>query len=456
MAETTSLNLLSEAITSSINLFVTIMAKSTGGYRSRARGGFTTSGAFYRSYSNVTGSWYRDGFSVGNLESMTDFVTPNFHEKIAAGHIVMSPMVRTTQLKLAQALSNAKGRYNGNPSYWWEYVTGPRTIWTMGLGPNTSILPGTYSVHSGTDLDNLQVEASTKCLSQVGRASTSMWENLAETDKTVSMLWGPLGYFFQRESAMTQKEKELLRRGARKRNLPLEEALRRFGKKALLGAEGVANLWLMYRYGVMPLVKSIKDVNEALKAQVQDDRNSTRGSATSSANSWSESTYSNSGYSWKIRKTTTETISARAVSIDELVRNWSYNYGFSKKELITLPWELIPYSFVADWFVNAGDYFGALANCFEPRSLGQCLTTTVVRTAVWQNISMLSSPSGEGCYSPQLDLVREDAVNKWRDLGLRSPGLVIKADFRLDNVKRVADSVALAGQLITRRFRGLL
>jgi len=282
-----------------------------------------------------------------------------------------------------------------------------------------------------------------------------MWENLAEVDKTAAMLWGPIGFFFQREKVISQKEKEMLRRAARKRNLPLDVALKRFGKKALLGVNGVANLWLMYRYGIRPLVQSIGDVNEALERVIRLDRVTTRGNATSSASSISDQTYSNSGYSWNLRKSITETITVRAVSVDGLVRDWRYDYGMSSKDLITLPWELIPYSFVADWFVNAGDYFGALANCFQPESLGRCFTTSVVRTAVWENTSMLASPSSEGCYQPQLDLVREDAVNKWRDLGLRSPGIVVKANFRLDDTTRIADALALIGQQVIRRFSKL-
>lgn len=429
-------------------------------WRYREQGGFTTSRAHYSSYNNPNGAWYQDGFPNGTKAVMHDFVTPGFHEKSRSGKIVMSPMSRVIQSKIATNKSLASGRYNGNPSYWWRYNDGPRTIWTLGLNSTTSILPGEYSVHTSADLDRLQVEASTRCLSQVGKASTEMWENLAESRQTLGMLWKPIRAFLNFDTNDFEKwERRALREAAiRKglRNKPLSEVLKFYSKRQLLGADRAASLWLQYRYGIAPLIRTALEVEKALQRLVTPPYQTSRGQATSSVSKFETVSYSNSGYTWQVRKSITETITVRAVRVDSFVWDWSHDWGFSSTELLQLPWNLTGHSFVADWFVNFGEYIGALANCFRPEALGHCLTTTVVRSGVWENISCTSSPSNEGMLTPHLDLVREDAVNKWRTPALRTPGIVVKSNFGFDNATRIGDALALVGQKVFRRFSQLL
>lgn len=430
----------------------TVMSrKSTAPYwRQRQTGKFASPTAVYASYQAPNGASYNDSFGNGTVEWMADLVTPNFRELQSRGVIVMSPMSRVTQTKLCMNKSTASGRYNGNPNYWWQYVSGPRTIWTMGLGLNSTILPGDYSVHSASDVDRLQIEASTRCLSRVGRASTDSYENLAETQKSLDMMWSPIRRFWRWVDRYDPNQKR------RKRRL-VDTRLRSNVLSGLRRSEEVANLWLMYRYGIRPLVSSLIDINDALQVAIENrkTRETVHGQATSSSTSFSTVSYSNSGYTWSIRKSITETINVRAVSIDEIVQDMAHDLGFDRASLLQLPWNLIPYSFVADWFVNFGEYIGALANCFRPETLGRCLTTRVVRSGVWENIACTSSPSFEGMLTPHLDLVREDAINIWRSVGLRTPGIVHKANFGFENAERVGDALALIGQHVLGRFSKL-
>jgi len=225
------------------------------------------------------------------------------------------------------------------------------------------------------------------------------------------------------------------------------------GVKLRKTANWTANYWLMWRYGLRPLIGSISDILKALESNVRPDRQTSRGQAVSTMTKTDTWNYSNSGI-FANRKTITESVQVRAMSIDWVTMDWAYDYGFSVKSLMTLPWELIPYSFVADWFVNTGDFIGALAQAFREESLGQCLTTRYIQSGVQENTSHVAS-GGYTVTSPLLCGVREDCVTTNRVRGLKTPGLVVKSNFRLDDATRIGDALALVGQQILHRFAGL-
>jgi hypothetical protein len=50
-------------------------------------------------------------------------------------------------------------------------------------------------------------------------------------------------------------------------------------------------------------------------------------------------------------------------------------FGLSFKEIPITAWELVPYSFVIDWFVNAGDYIQAVTPKLGVKVLGSWSTT---------------------------------------------------------------------------------
>lgn len=377
----------------------------------------------YSSNTMPGGQWYYDGFKHGEYSWISDIVTPGYRIISEEGGIVITPYSQVTQTKSETVKSLGSGT---QPGGWWRYNQGIRTSWSMGLAASSTLLVSTPLLHSGSDVAALEAEASTRCLSNRNRGSTNMWENLAEVDKTLGMLWSPLRSWFKFE------------RKARIASLALSSA----------------NAWLMYRYGIKPLVSSVTDVMDALENELSSDHPygwaKTKAKATSSLSSSSDVSY-RSDATWMIRKNITESYECRALSLDSVVHDFNRKVGLAGKDLLTLPWELLPYSFVADWFVNAGDYFGALADAFYPSSLGSCLVTQAVQSATWEHLSM-SNPSGYTISTPCLGIVREDVVNKRRTVGLRSPQLVVKSNFRLDKATRIGDAVSLVGQQILRRF----
>jgi hypothetical protein len=392
--------------------------------RYRERGGFTPTQSDYRSwnYPNgiFTGSW-----STGRKETISDTVTPGFHKKSAEGMIIMTNYQSSKQEKYSSCLSQGAG-YVSNPAQWWRYERNiPDISWCFGsFGPTTTgtllgALPALHDVYAMADL---RVQASTSCLSNIGRASTDNWENIAEMKKTLGMFWNPLSSWFAFE------------RNARARS----------------AAQSAANAWLMWRYGLKPLISSADSIMKALKKNARADRSTSHGTASSTLSSTTTGTYVNAS-TFGIRKTITETILARATSVDEVAIDLAYAAGFSAKSLLTLPWELIPYSFVADWFFNIGDYIGALEEAFHQRNLGACITYQVDQYAIQEN----TSHTGMGIIvvtSPHLGSLAEHQRSKVREIGLDTAGLVVKSDFRLDQATRIADALALVGQQVFSFF----
>lgn len=373
-----------------------------------------------------------DTFAIGSKEQMDDTVTPNFKTLQRHGKTVFTDM-----------------------SYWkWEsdlatVGAGPEverdatTITCSGVGRRFAakydgpwfanrIRPGTVSeplnvtnVHSVSDVQELQKEVSTRCLARRGLSDSNLYESLAEIRSTL----------------------RLIRR-------PLDSLQRLLSRAERLGGRvgAAADVWLTYRYGVMPVVRDIGAVIQGLKEKVGNVRRTTRASGNLSRYAYSSQSYvlGSPAYTLLYGIQKTDEVIVRAMSLDEYVVSLYENIGFTTKGLVTLPWELIPYSFVADWFVNLGDFLQALVPLPGVQQLGSCLTTRRVITNIYSPISMnrstyvtLRQISGS-CLSRLTTKVRTQ---------LFPPSLVVKSDFKFDDATRLADSLALIVQKMGRVFR---
>jgi hypothetical protein len=115
-------------------------------------------------------------------------------------------------------------------------------------------------------------------------------------------------------------------------------------------------------------------------------------------------------------------------------------------------WELIPFSFVADWFVNIGPYVRAITPKVGVHSLGSWTTTKDEQV------------SDTSCFVKSLDDTDDVILNpgycseyfKTETLN-RNPGAAIGITLREQtfveglSVAKIIDSVALIQQLLTSR-----
>jgi hypothetical protein len=284
---------------------------------------------------------------------------------------------------------------------------------------------GAGKVISDTDIANLCSEASTKLLSKRGRSTSNLWESLAEYQQAAGMLGG------------------------------VASRLNSFLHRKNVGAQvtDLAALWLTYRYGIRPAISDVLMIVNGLEKKTGNIRVTSRVTAERSNSSNVVSTVNMSGWgnlSYNVQKN--DEVVVRAMSLDELIATRAYNIGMSGKDLLTTPWELVPASFVWDWFFNVGDFLGAIVPTFQVNQLGSCLTIKRTTSAILQ--TQLFEPnltSGWDTLQGISGTATRSDITKTR-VGLSSPKLMVKSDFGFDKFNRVADAFSLIATRLNKRF----
>lgn len=359
---------------------------------------------------------------------MSDYVTPHFRKLQAEGHVAFNPMSfnrrrmtytdpgngqeneRQTPAGCTTTGAKQRGRSEGpfvviyhNPSGSWVYPA----------------LPSFSSIIDSSEILSMRDEVVTKVLADRGKGSNNLWESIAEYKQTLAMFSKGLGSLWNWLSK----------------------------NQASLSKMTLPNAWLQLRYGILPFVRDVKSIVEGVNAPVGKRRITTRASLeTNKFKSWVADTGTwQATYRVFTNIQIVERFEVRAMSLDEYTADVQSNVGLSTKGLLTVPWELIPYSFVADWFLNVGDYINALAPAPGYSQLGSALVQKQVQVVIAKvsgltvldpNYVNKRMPSGE------FELVTETKTRGV--LGL--PSLTVKHDFRLDNAVRLADSIALVLQ----------
>lgn len=392
-----------------------------GFQRSRSRGQLTKAGTWrWWNYqgSEATG----DSVKVGKTETMTDWVQRDFHRRRKSGEVIMNHMTQNVLEVKSGTISSWHAYSSGNPNQWGK-TSGNYAWFTCGVGsvgnPPT-LPPGSITA---ADINNARIAASTRVRSQIGRSSTDNWENVAEFDKTVRTLRHPIDSWW----AFDRKSSALLG-----------------------GAKSLASAWLIYRYGIRPLISSVDATLVQLYRNVRPIRVTSRAVEKLSAQTNTTFNVTSGSFIGVVRRNISETYTIRAMSLDQAITDDFHKFGFSSKSLLTLPWELIPYSFVVDWFFNVSDYIGSLANVFQPVSLGQCLVIKSDTTEYRQTVS--NTDPTVTIVSPMMDWWQQTSSATTRLPWLDGSGLVVKSDFRLDSPTRIADALALVGQRILSIF----
>lgn len=151
----------------------------------------------------------------------------------------------------------------------------------------------------------------------------------------------------------------------------------------------LTSMWLQFRFGVRPLLGSIQGVAEALKRDGLKHRRTARGTYNLSKQfvETGELQYPGSnlgGCRTKWTRTHTDEVSVRCGVLTEEATDFAGSIGIDASGLLALPWELLPYSFVADWFANTGTYLNALVPYYTKRPLQTWNTIRRTRTVVIQ------------------------------------------------------------------------
>jgi len=201
-----------------------------------------------------------------------------------------------------------------------------------------------------------------------------------------------------------------------------------------LTSKDVAGRWLEMQYGWLP---TLSDTFEAAKAfeQLTQQRTSTHHASLKSRGSY-EASLSPNLYRYPGRYTTTVRITA------ELTENPSAQRSMGLYDPLSVAWEIIPWSFVVDWFIPIGTYLENLA--IIPSLTGRFLTSTH-----WKNVATYSNGGIHSSFITttgtrefqEFGLIREVSTSLTTQRpSFVAPGLAL-------NSRRILNAVALTRQL---------
>jgi hypothetical protein len=208
----------------------------------------------------------------------------------------------------------------------------------------------------------------------------------------------------------------------------------------------------MTRYGLSPTVKDVFSTLEGLRTLLGDVLETNRSKAevtdvisvpTTSVEAGTFTIYGN--------VVSTFTTTAKCTALDRYTKTRFDALSLSFKNLATVGWELVPWSFVVDWFVNVGDLLGALVPNFGVSEIGSVTSVIVERKDEWRQTG--SSPVNPGHFvvtPPTGGLCTKTTRVYIRTLGLPRPTFQVKTDFRFDKLTRALDAHSLLMQQLLK------
>nr|URG15648.1 MAG: maturation protein [Leviviridae sp.] len=405
--------------------------------RTRTKGGWTDSSTkmwdYDRSCSDVSERLIASPrkFSTGDFTSTNDVLVPGYHARKAKGEVFFNPYSSARrQVTLVSGAPLDYRRINISTCsaplryYRVKLNDAVQHMYGTAVGVDRSVyplLPPDIDLLGHSVMSDLISEASTSVNSERGRSKDgNLWETLAESDKALGALTG----------IFVQTRKALLSRN-----------LKSFTRESSSG-------YLGYRYGLKPLMKDVQMVIDGLQADTGRVRRTTRESVDARESRLQSLPYVVPEFSASFMLNCTDEATVRAMSLDEYFNSTLNNIGISTKGLITLPWELLRFSFVLDWFVNAGELLGSMVPAIGWTQLGSCYTVSRKRT-LQVNLLSINPGTGFAINTAPSDSLLMEYDTKTRIPGLAPGQLVIKSDFRFSKLTRCLDALSLLSVTMT-------
>lgn len=266
----------------------------------------------------------------GTVREMNDVVTPSFRLLRAKGEIINTPMDWYSDTFSGGDTGWRIRRYLGQDQYGVDiYSTGD-------CGGNWNIVQYGIPLHLDVGLTDIKSEAITAARAGISSPEVQGLVSAIELKKTLKMLANPMKglreYIFSRKSH-------------RKGSPPLWEVAR--------------DSWLEYRYGWRPFMMEADAILQSLGKEYSK-RQTSRATRADTGNATSTWTASSGGLNMTFETTTTRTLKVRAGVLYEHRGSFDQTYGLRLSDIPSAAWELVPYSFVVDWFVNVGDFIESI------------------------------------------------------------------------------------------------
>lgn len=318
--------------------------------RSRSSGGIagqTAHLAQSRAYNVPT--WnsvteYTTYYSPIVYEQMSDVVTAGYERKIAAGEIINNPMsktVRTTTTPGPTSFSHRRTAIDNYGEYGFVYSGSivPFGNWFANVLP--PILEVGVDLPAAIELRaNVLNEAVTSAHANVNESEMLALASMAESRKTVESMASILYRVVRIARAVRKLNFNALRKELTKKEL--------------------ANRYMELRYALRPMIIDAASLLNSFEKTRCSVRKTYRGFSKGSLEISDSLGYQRSAIQTEteVNRKLTYTVSARAGVLCDVTIDSITVFGIDR--LAESLWELVPFSFIVDWFANVGDTIAAL------------------------------------------------------------------------------------------------
>lgn len=373
----------------------------------------------------------------GQSGFITDTVTPNWKSRMSNGEIINNHLY---SWKTLRETSNGAFEYVHPDTSHWRF-SGTDTLGTFGSPFVNPVLDATQGDASLVGIDNefLRNSAAQKALGHIASPDTLVGVTVAELHKTIGMIIGTTGGLAKAiSSLLTGSPKKAVLQAL------LGSAYKdtKRNKSAWSGLKDVSGKWLEVRYGWTPMLYDLEGTLSALNA-IHYPRFTARGLSKASGDHVTTGSFpidtGASSLDWEVTQSFDH--SARAYALYTVDENWFRAHKLGALCTFQTAWELVPFSFVIDWFVDIGQWLQAI----EPRAGIKILSTGVVLRTDYERVARVkSTSSGAGYQVVGLSGLQSRYINS---SVTRTPGFPLGVyrpliDVKI-NVKRAIDSIAL-------------
>lgn len=303
--------------------------------------------------------------TAGVLKTITDTLTPNFHERKNRGEVLLNNLHMDNWSRTVTPGRLETGTYNGYSNVWTGDLV---TAWEGALPP----LPP----HMEYNVGSMEQRVLIKAFAAMKEPVVMGGELVATLSQTVGMLRRPLGNSLE----LIGKVRRRYRRNLSRRSMSAIQAL-----------DGA---WLETRYGWAPLLMDISSIiKEARRQNARSaERLVSRATETQERDlveDFASLSYPPGWNGWigSGSRAVHSKVRSSAGVIYELRSRRKAEYiadilGLQARDVATTLWELTPYSFVVDWFVNVGDWLKAISPTVGRDILGCWVTSVYDATTV--------------------------------------------------------------------------